>query len=71
VVRNYTTQPIKGGLEFTCVRCPHRVRTHDFDLRHGNLRTQAATALNKHATQVHNQPMTISAPDSPLPAAKR
>jgi hypothetical protein len=36
------------------------VRTLDFDLKDGNLRTQAAHALNQHATQVHNQPMIIS-----------
>jgi hypothetical protein len=50
-----------GGLQFTCIRCPHSVRTLDLDLRNGNLRTQAATALNHHATQVHNQPTIISA----------
>jgi hypothetical protein len=60
-VRNYTTQRIMGGLQFTCIRCPHTVRTLDLDLRNGNLRTQAATALNQHATQVHNQPTIISA----------
>ena len=59
-MRQYTTKRIKGGMEFTCVRCPHSVRTLDFDLKHGNLRTQAAHALNQHATQVHNQPMIIS-----------
>lgn len=62
-VRNYTTQRIKGGLQFTCVLCPHSIRTTDLDLRDGNLRTQAATALNQHATQVHNQPTIISSPD--------
>jgi hypothetical protein len=59
-VRNYTTQRIKGGMQFTCVRCPHSVRTLDFDLKDGNPRTQAATAINQHATRVHNQPMIIS-----------
>ena len=62
-VRNYSTQRIKGGMQFTCVRCPHSVRTLDFDPKDGNLRTQAAAALNQHAAQVHNQPMIISAPD--------
>jgi len=63
VVGNYTTQRIKGGTQFTCVRCPYSVRTLDFDLKDGNLRTQAAHALNQHATQVHNQPMIISDPN--------
>ena len=50
-------------MHFTCVRCPHSVRTLDFDLKDGNLRTQAATALNQHANGVHNQPMIISDPN--------
>ena len=60
IVGHYTTQRIKGGTQFTCVRCPYSVRTLDFDLRDGNLRTQSAHALNQHATQVHQQPMIIS-----------
>ncbi len=35
-------------MRFTCVRCEHSVSTLDFDTRDGNLRTQAATALNQH-----------------------
>jgi hypothetical protein len=50
-------------MQFTCVSCAHSVRTLDFEVKDGNLRTQAATALNLHAAQVHNQPMIISAPD--------
>jgi hypothetical protein len=61
-VRNYTTQRIKGGMQFTCVRCSLSVRTLDFNVKDGNLRTQAATALNQHAAQSHNQPPIISAP---------
>jgi len=62
-VRNYTTQRIKGGMQFTCVRCPHSVRTLDFNVKDGNLRTQAATALNQHAAEAHNEPMIISSPN--------
>jgi hypothetical protein len=47
-------------MQFTCVRCPHTIRTLDFDLKDGNLRTQAASALNQHATQVHDQPIIIA-----------
>jgi hypothetical protein len=61
-VRNYTTQRIDRGLQFTCVRCKHSVRTVDFNVKDGNLRTQAATALNLHAAQAHNEPMIISVP---------
>ena len=50
-------------MQFTCVRCPYSVRTLDFDPKDGNLRTQAAHALNQHATHVHNQPMIISDPN--------
>lgn len=60
---HYTTQRIKGGTQFTCVRCPYSVCTLDFGLKGGNLRTQAAHALNQHATQVHNRPMIISDPN--------
>ena len=62
-VRNYTTQRIKGGMQFTCIHCPHSVRTVDFDVKYGNLRTQAATALNQHAAEAHNEPMIISSPN--------
>jgi hypothetical protein len=62
-VKQYTTRRIKGGLQFTCVRCDHNVSTLDYNVKDGNLRTQAASALNQHAAQVHNQPMIISAPD--------
>ena len=62
-VRNYTTQRIKGGMQFTCIHCPHSVRTVDFDVKDGNLRTQAATALNQHAAEAHNEPMIISSPN--------
>lgn len=63
-MRHYTTQRIEaGGMQFTCVHCSYSVRTLDFDPKNGNLRTQAAAALNKHAIQVHNQPRIISAPD--------
>ena len=61
-VKHYTTERIKGGVQFTCIRCALSVRTLDFDLKDGNLRTQAATALNQHAAQAHNQPPMISAP---------
>ena len=62
-VRNYTTARIKGGMQFTCVRCPHSVRTLDFNVKDGNLRTQAATALNQHASKAHNQPLMYSGLD--------
>ena len=62
-VRYYTTKRVLGGMRFTCVRCEHSVSTLDFDTRNGNLRTQAATALNQHASKAHNQPLMYSSLD--------
>jgi hypothetical protein len=50
-------------MQFTCARCHHSVTTLEFDVRNGNLRTQAATALNQHATLVHHEPVTVSSLD--------
>jgi hypothetical protein len=63
-VRHYTTNRIKDGTMFTCTHCEHSVTTLDFHKETGNLRTQAATAINLHAAAVHGQPVLISAPDS-------
>jgi hypothetical protein len=63
VKRLYSIARIKGGMKFTCSHCPHHVTTLNFDPRDGNLRTQAATAINQHATQVHHEPVTYSSLD--------
>jgi len=63
VKRHYTIARIKGGMKFTCTRCAHHVSTFDFDSRDGNLRTQAATAINRHATSVHHEPVMFSSLD--------
>jgi hypothetical protein len=64
VVKAYKIQRIKGGMQFTCTQCAHSVSTVDFDAKAGNLRTQAATAINDHVTKVHHAPMIISPSDS-------
>jgi len=64
VKRHYTIGRIKGGMKFTCTRCPHHVSTLDCDPRDGNLRTQAATAINRHATTVHHEPVMFSSLDT-------
>jgi hypothetical protein len=64
VKRLYTIGRIKGGMKFTCTHCAHNVSTLDFDPRDGNLRTQAATAINQHATSVHHEPVMFSSLDS-------
>src|SRR5438552_16704292 len=63
-VRHYTTKRVKDGTMFTCVRCEHHVTTLDFHKEAGNLRTQAAPAINRHAAAVHGQPMAASAAHS-------
>jgi hypothetical protein len=64
VKRLYTIGRIKGGMKFTCTHCAHHVSTLDFDARDGNLRTQAATAINQHATSVHHEPVMFSTLDA-------
>jgi hypothetical protein len=51
-------------MQFTCVRCEHSVTTLQFDVKDGNLRTQAASALNQHATKVHHEPVMFSSLDA-------
>jgi hypothetical protein len=62
-VKSYKIQRIKGGMKFSCTHCTHSVSTLDFDEKAGNLRTQAATAINAHATTAHHTPMVISPAD--------
>jgi len=63
-VKAYRIQRIKSGMKFTCTQCTYSVSTLDFDAKGGNLRTQAATAINDHAHKAHSAPMTISPSDS-------
>jgi hypothetical protein len=59
-VKAYRIQRIKSGMKFTCTHCDHSVSTLDFDAKAGNLRTQAATAINDHASKVHATPVIVS-----------
>jgi hypothetical protein len=63
-VKSYKIQRIKGGMKFNCTHCTHSVSTLDFDAKAGNLRTQAATAMNDHASSAHHAPMIVSSSDS-------
>jgi hypothetical protein len=65
-VKPYRIERIQGSIRFTCTHCEHSVSTHDFDPKAGNLRTQAATAINRHATQAHHEPPTVSSFDDQL-----
>ena len=53
-------------MKFTCNQCDHSVTTLDFDVRAGNLRTHAATAINDHSTKAHHEPMVVSASEAQL-----
>jgi hypothetical protein len=59
-VKAYRIQRIKSGMKFTCTHCDHSVSTLDFDAKLGNLRTQAATAINAHASKAHAAPIVVS-----------
>jgi len=63
-VKAYRIQRIKSGMKFTCTQCAHSVSTLDFDAKGGNLRTQAATAINDHARKAHSAPPILSPSDS-------
>jgi hypothetical protein len=65
-VKAYRIERIKSGMKFTCTRCNHSVSTLDFDAKAGNLRTQAATAINTHATNAHHEPMIVPPADGQL-----
>lgn len=52
-MRYYTTKSMNGGTTFKCSLCEHTVTTLNFNSVIGNRRTQAATAMNQHAAELH------------------
>src|ERR1700722_460285 len=52
-VRHYTIKMTLSVATFTCKRCEHSVTTSQFSSQNGSLRSQAAKAINEHATAVH------------------
>ncbi len=52
-------------MKFSCTHCSHTVSTADFDAKAGNVRTQAATAINDHAAKAHHEPLVVSTSESP------
>ena len=62
-VKAYRIERIKSGMRFTCTQCAHSVSTLQFDAKSGNLRTQAATAINHHAATAHHEIVTVSPSD--------
>jgi hypothetical protein len=61
-VRCYTTKAMKGRTLFKCTRCEHSVTTRQFQSTNGNLRTQAAMALNQHVAVAHCPPTPFPRP---------
>jgi hypothetical protein len=65
-VKQYSTQPLNGGITFRCVSCEYTVSTLDFNVINGNRRTQAAKAMNVHSAESHvpvARPNSLSVPD--------
>ncbi|HKN72201.1 MAG TPA: hypothetical protein VJX30_14285 [Terriglobales bacterium] len=62
-MKAYRIERTKNGMKFTCTQCAHSVSTLDFEAKAGNLRTQAATAINHHAAQAHHEPLIVSPSD--------
>ncbi|HKU21548.1 MAG TPA: hypothetical protein VJQ50_11080 [Terriglobales bacterium] len=60
IARRYTIKRIEGGIAFKCEQCEYRVTTLDFQSKDGNLRTQAATAVNEHSVSAHHETMLVS-----------
>jgi hypothetical protein len=57
-----TKQVVGGGTRFNCVHCPFSVNTLDFAILNGNLRTQAAAAINQHSASEHVSNLLSSKP---------
>jgi hypothetical protein len=53
-MRYYSTKRISGGLHFVCNQCLYKVAVSSFDPKDGDVRTQAATAVNQHAAANHS-----------------
>ncbi|MGB9234991.1 MAG: hypothetical protein WCC04_11295 [Terriglobales bacterium] len=65
-MKSYRTERIKNGIKFSCTHCAHSVTTLDFNATAGNLRTQAATAINHHAAQTHRDSTPTSSREADL-----
>jgi hypothetical protein len=63
-VRHYTIKMMNGLITFKCPLCKHSVTTLEFNSQNGSRRTQAARAMNEHATAVHGRPVPVSPRDA-------
>jgi len=57
---------MNGFSVFTCPHCKNSLTTRDFSSLNGNCRTQAARAMNEHATVAHGCPMPVSLRDAQM-----
>jgi hypothetical protein len=65
-MRHYTIKMINGFTTFKCSLCEHSVTTEEFSSQNGNCRTQAAGAMNEHATAAHGRPIPTSPRDAQM-----
>ena len=60
LLRHYTIKMMNGFAKFNCPLCKHSVTTREFSSQNGSCRTQAAGAMNEHATVAPGRPSPIS-----------
>jgi hypothetical protein len=58
-MRHYTIKTMGGFTTFKCPLCKHSVTTQEFSSQNGSCRTQAARAMNEHASAAHGRPTAI------------
>ena len=59
-MRHYSIKLLHGLTTFKCLLCKHSVTTREFSTQNGSCRTQAARAMNEHATAMHGGPKPAS-----------
>ena len=65
-MRHYIIKMMNGFTTFKCPLCRHFVTTQEFSIQNGSRRTQAARAMNAHATAAHGRPTPISPRDAQI-----
>jgi len=65
-MRHYAVTMMKGFSMFKCPLCRYSVTTQEFVTQNGNLRTQAARAMNEHATAAHARSILMSPLDAQM-----
>lgn len=65
-MRFYTIKRTNGFTTFKCLLCKHSVTAQEFSSQNGSCRTQAAKAMNEHATAAHDRPLPMSPRDAQM-----